>query len=131
MLRNMGDIVKSIQKTSKETTAAMDPVTICFGVVTKEEPLEIMVEQRLPLTKDDLILTRAVSDHEIDLTRGISPSGSYIERGWEFREVDKWRYKVHNKLEVDDIVILMRMQGGQKYIVIDKEWVKDDTIKQQ
>lgn len=130
-MRNMGDILKSIQKTSKETTAAMDPVTICFGVVTKEEPLEIMVEQRLPLTEDDLILTRAVSDHEIDLTRGISPSGTYIDQGWAFQEEDKWRYKVHNKLEVDDKVMLLRMQGGQKYIVIDKEWNKDDTIKRQ
>lgn len=131
MLRNMHDIVRSFKKSSKETAEAMDPVTICFGLVTREDPLEILVEQRLPLKEDDLILTRAVLDHEIDLTRGISPIGSYIERGWEFREEDKWRYKVHNKLEIDDKVILMRMQGGQKYIVMDKEWMHDDTIKRQ
>ncbi|MEK5070248.1 DUF2577 domain-containing protein [Sporosarcina sp. FSL K6-1508] len=123
----MNDIVKSIKKSSEETTAAMDPVTICFGIVTKDEPLEILVEQRLPLKEDDLILTRAVLDHELDLT----PGRLIGDEKYEFPEESRRRYKVHNKLEIDDQVTLLRMQGGQKYVVIDKEWIKDDTIKQQ
>jgi len=43
---------------------------------------------------------------------------------------NKWRYKVKNALEIDDKVVMIRAHGGQKYVVIDKEWTKDATIKQ-
>lgn len=127
MLRNMNDFVKAIKKASEETSEAMNPVRLCFGTVTSESPLKILVEQKLELEEKHLILTRAVMDYEVDITRGELIGAEK----YSFPEENKWRYKIHNKLEVDDTVILLRMQGGQRYLVIDKEWKKDDTIKQQ
>lgn len=104
-MRNMGDIVKSIKKSSKDTSVAMDPVQVIFGEVTSVSPLKILIEQRLALDEDFFILTRSVRDYEIDMT------------------VDSVRkeYTIHNGLVVGDKVKLLRVQGGQQYVVFDKE----------
>lgn len=105
MLRDMQDIVRSFKKSSKETSDAMDPVFVLFGEVTSASPLKITVEQRLPLEANHFILTHAVRDHEVDMT------------------VDSVRkkYTVHNNLVAGDKVKLLRIQGGQQYVIIDKE----------
>lgn len=105
MLRDMNDVVRSLKKSSKETSDAMDPVFVLFGEVTSASPLKITVEQRLPLEANHFILTRAVKDHTVDMT------------------VDsvRKRYTIHNNLAVGDKVKLLRVQGGQQYVIIDKE----------
>ena len=127
MLRDMVDVLHSINKSAKGVQKSSKPSDIVYGTVISVDPLKIYVDQKLTLEKEQIKLTRAVADHEVDLTRGISPTGSYVLNGWEFREEDKWRYKVHNKLEIDDKVVMIRAHGGQQYVVIDKEWVHDDT----
>ena len=104
-MRSINDFAVAIKKAGKKSIEAADPVHILFGEVTSITPLKIMVEQRLPLTERHLILTRAVRDHEVEMT------------------VDSVRkkYIVHNGLVTGDRVKLLRMQGGQQYVVFDKE----------
>ena len=129
MLRDMSDIIRSIRKVVLDAVNAQKLTDIVYGKVISVNPLKIYVDQKLTLEKEHLVLTRAVVNHEIDLIRGSRIS--YGLKGWDFPDEDKWRYKVLNKLEVDDKVVMIRTHGGQQYIVIDKEWVHDDTIKQQ
>lgn len=127
MLRNMNDIVRSIKKSSKETSAAMDPVQVLFGEVTSIAPLKIMVEQRLPLEEEQLILTRAVRDHEVEmtvdhLTEEVSGGGgeaAYASHSHPYK--GRKTFLIHNDLVVGDIVKLLRVQGAQQYVVFDKE----------
>lgn len=101
----MDDILKMFKKAAKETIEASDPTAIEFGVVTSVAPLKILVEQKKPLTMTQLILTRNVKDYEVDMTV----------------EQVKKKFIVHNALKLGDKVTLVKIQGGQKYIVLDKE----------
>ena len=120
-LRNMDDILKIFKKAAKDAIEASDPTAIEFGVVTSVTPLKILVEQKKPLTMAQLILTRNVKDYEIEMTieheteEGDGPDTHTHEyKG-------KKKFTVHNALKLGDTVMLAKMQGGQKYIVLDKE----------
>jgi len=104
-LFKMDDIVKMFRIAAKEAIEASDPTAIEFGVVTSVTPLKILVEQKKLLTMTQLILTRNVRDYEVDMTV----------------EQVKKKFIVHNALKLGDKVMLVKMQGGQKYIVWDKE----------
>lgn len=127
MLRNMNDIVKSIKKSSEETSVAMDPVLVLFGEVTSISPLKILIEQRLEPDEDFFILTRAVRDYEVEMTvdhiteetSGGSGEAAYAAHTHEY--VGRKKFTIHNGLVVGDKVKLLRVQGGQRYVVFDKE----------
>ncbi|MDI2588038.1 DUF2577 domain-containing protein [Psychrobacillus sp. NEAU-3TGS] len=114
----MNDILTLFKIAAKEAIEAADPTAIEFGEVTSVAPLKILVEQKKPLTTAQLILTRQVRDHEIEMT---------VEHSTEESESHTHEYKgkkkftVHNALKIGDTVLLVKMQGGQKYIVWDKE----------
>lgn len=104
-LRNMDDILKMFKKAAKDAIEASDPMAIQFGEVISIGPLKILVEQKKALTMAQLILTRNVKDYEVEMTL----------------EQVKKKFTVHNALKLGDKVMLVKMQGGQKYIVLDKE----------
>lgn len=104
-MRSMEDILKSFKTAAIEAIEASDPVAIQFGEVISIAPLKILVEQKKALTMAQLILTRNVKDYEVEMT---------------LEEVKK-KFTVHNALKLGDKVMLAKMQGGQKYIVLDKE----------
>ena len=97
-------LVKLIKRAALEAVEAGKPVQVCFGKVTESAPLKILVEQKLLLGGAQLVLTRNVTDYEVDL------SVSHTKK----------KYTVHNALQQGDLVVLLRQQGGQKYIVLDR-----------
>jgi hypothetical protein len=119
-LRDMNDIVRAFKRAANEAIDAADPTQIQFGKVISVSPLEISVEQKKTLTTAQLILTRNVKDHEIEITvdhvTGATDGHTHEYKG-------RKKFIVHNGLKLGDSVILMKMQGGQKYIVLDKEVV--------
>ena len=124
-------LVKTIKKAATDAVKAEKPVEVCFGKVTSTNPLQILVEQKMTLGKAQLVLSRNVTD----FTTTVSIS---TEFGWETQNksggsgdsafsshnhaisIDNKKITVHNRLVVGDEVILMRQQGGQKYIVWDR-----------
>lgn len=127
MLRDMNDIVKAFKRSNKQTSEAMDPVQVLFGEVTSIAPLKVLVEQRLPLEEEQLILTRAVRDHEVEMTvdhvteetSGGSGEAAYAFHSHQYK--GRKTFLVHNGLVIGDIVKLLRVQGGQQYVLFDKE----------
>jgi hypothetical protein len=117
----MEDILRSFKIAAKEAIEASDPTAIEFGIVTSVAPLKILVEQKKLLTIAQLVLTRNVKDYEIEMTvehvteEGDGPD-THIH---EYK--GKKKFTVHNALKMGDKVMLVKMQGGQKYIVWDKE----------
>ena len=98
------DFLIAIKRAALDAVKSQHPVSICFGNVVSTSPLKITVEQKLTLGKAQLILTRNVTDHDVDIT-------SYGTRN---------RITIHNALKIGDEVILIKQQGGQKYLVLDK-----------
>lgn len=112
-------LLQVMKQSAKETGNATRPVQICVGKVTSAEPLKIRIDQKITLGKAQLVLTRNVTDYETELT--VSE--------WETAEVSNHKHgfdnarkktTIHNALKVGEEVILLRQQGGQKYIVLDR-----------
>lgn len=103
---NANDLVRLIKQAALDAVEAKKPVNVCYGKVTKASPLRILVEQKLPLAKEQLVLARNVTDY----VTTVSISAEY----------DKKKITIHNGLVEGDEVILIRQQDGQKYIVVDR-----------
>lgn len=117
-----------------------------FGTVTSTSPLEIQIDQKLTLTQDYLILTKAVLDHEVDIevnhfteqsalvgygawdTKHSHPGAGIGEINPNHRHqyLGRKKIKIFNGLQVGEKVILIRLQGGQRYVVLDR--INDHTV---
>lgn len=128
------ELVKAIKQAGSEAVEARGPAQICFGKVTSASPLQILVDQKMTLGAAQLVLTRNVTEHEILVTveweteKELSGHTHTIE-GKETEETNlehmhevtgKKKVLIHNALLAGEEVILLRQQGGQKYIIIDR-----------
>lgn len=126
LLANFDELIKTFKQIAKETIAANAPVTVCFGTVTSEEPLQILVDQKLPLSQAQLILTRNVTDYVTDETvdhlteNRAGGSGDPAFESHNHNYKGRKQFTIHHKLLVGDKVVLLREQGGQRYIVLDR-----------
>ena len=123
-----------MKEAGAKATDATNPVNVCFGKVTSASPLKILVEQKITLTAAQLVLTKNVTDHEVSVTvdwetektldahnhttDGIMSSDFDLKHSHDIK--GKKKITIHNALKTNDEVLLLRVQGGQKYIVIDK-----------
>lgn len=121
------DLVSLLKQAAIEVVEAAKPVKVMFGEVKTINPLQIMVEQKLPLTEEFLILTEAVKDHEHEITvidwqtenaSGGGGDSAYAAHAHQI--VGRKRIILHNALQVGEKVMLLAMQGGQKFIVVDR-----------
>lgn len=64
----MPNIVELIQEIVKNTNNASALTNVMFGTVTSTSPLKILVEQKLELSEEFLILTKNVKDYTVDVT---------------------------------------------------------------
>lgn len=102
------DLVETIKKIALSAVASSKPVEAVIGSVIKEDPLEIRLGQKLYLGREHLLMYdreipfEGTAEVEIgDYTRKCPVSGV-----------------VRNSLRLGDVVALLRVQGGQKYIVL-------------
>ncbi len=130
------ELVMAVKKASVDAVNASKPVEICFGTVIGIRPLRISAEQRLILGEEQLVVPRHITEHEIQMTvdhctENELDGHSHRITGSEAAAEETvlthcHKYKgrksfiVHNGLAQGDEVILLRQQGGQKYIVWDK-----------
>lgn len=121
------DLIEIMKTAALEAMEAGKPVKVMFGVVQKINPLKIMVEQKLPLTEEFLILTEAVKNHEHEITlldwqteNASGGGGDSAFAAHPHQIVGRKRIIIHNALQVGEKVMLLAMQGGQKFIVVDR-----------
>lgn len=65
MSGSLGEVIKKMAIGANDANA---PTSVLFGTVTSVNPLEIMVEQKLKLTKEFLVLTKNVKDYTVDVS---------------------------------------------------------------
>lgn len=145
----MANLVELMKTAANEANEAKKPAGIFVGTVIKTAPLEIQIDQKTILTQAFLILTNAVKDHYIDISVSHSVESSSVEHTHPVKgttnEADshthsfdsvseennpstshghayKGRKKVlvHNGLKNGEKVIMIRKQGGQEFIVLDR-----------
>jgi len=126
LLHDFNDLLNTIKRVSVEAVMASKPTAVVYGKVISTSPLKISVEQKLTLTSAQLVLTRNVTDYEVSMTvdhvtentSGGSGEASFASHNHAYQ--GKKLFTVHNGLVVGDEVLLIQMQGGQRYIVMDR-----------
>jgi len=104
------------------------PCEIYTGKVKTVSPLTILLNINVPvLEEDELILTHLVKDYEVDITVGhFTEETEVVEGAMTDIKKHKHEYKgrkkitIHNGLKAGEGVLLIRQQGGQKFIVLDR-----------
>lgn len=108
----MLDAIRKAALTAMEATV---PVAVMLGTVTKTDPLEVNVDQRFTLDADFLIVPESLTRHEINLRHAhTTPGGGATDDALTEPVV------IRPGLQVGDRVALLRIQGGQKYLILDK-----------
>lgn len=138
-MADAAELVKVIKKAAMDAVKADKPVEVCFGNVISESPLKILVEQKLTLGAEQLVLTKAVTDHWVDIQvnhftvndnfmipdhthgtpAGPSDSGNLDtthKHGYKGRK----KILVYNGLKAGEKVILIRFDKGQRFVVLDR-----------
>jgi len=137
-------IIASMKQAALEAVAATLPCAHMVGTVESVDPLNIRISQKLVLNEERLILTNAVRDYIVDVTvdhltevedahthpiidtytgGGGSLPTTHLH-GYEGRKT----FVVHLDLSEGEKVLLLRVQGGQKYIVLDRVEAPDVTV---
>lgn len=122
-----GEIAKLIGCSALDAVDRTQPMSFVFGTVTSTNPLKIATDQKMTLTDEFLILTNAVRDHSVDIsvswTTGEPEKGNTDPTGehtHNHKIQGRKKITIHNSLTLGEKVLLLRAQGGQDYIVIDR-----------
>lgn len=99
------DIVKMINQSAKNTYNSMKPVEVLYGTVSSVSPINVTIDQKTTFTEEQLVLTRNVSNYSIELTEESTGTKTY---------------QINNALQEGEKVLLLRVQGGQDYLVCDR-----------
>ena len=122
------NLVELIKQISSETEETASPCSFCYGKVISASPLKIIVEQKLMLSEMQLVLTRNVTDFEMEITplkwktekpKKYNEEETVAEHFHDIKEERK-KIKAHSALKAGETVVLIRQRGGQKYLVLDR-----------
>lgn len=136
-----GAFVELMKEAAIGATASTKPFSFSLGLVLSANPLKIQVDQKLTLGEQQLLLTNAVRDYYVKLTTcgesegqpdkaphktektfrtQVAPEdyGAFDSHDHEYKG-DKW-FKVNLALKANETVLLIRLDGGQKYIILDR-----------
>lgn len=137
------ELLKIIKQAGSDAVNASKPTTLCFGKITSDNPLKILVDQKMELGEAQLILARQVTDYTTTCTinwstenaltththgisggdsggDSISLTSTAANLSHKHAVAGTKSITIHNKLKVGEQVVLLRMQGGQKYLVLDR-----------
>lgn len=105
---------------------------VYIGKVVSENPLSIRLSADNILPANYLILTNAVKDHMVEVTieweteenkhkHGNGNDGQDTTEVTHKHDIlGRKKMIVHNGLTTDEMVLLLRVQGGQNYVVVDR-----------
>lgn len=96
----MPDLLTTIKQAAVAAVNASNPLTVMFAAITKINPLEVLVDQRFALDADFLVIPESLTEQSIT--------------------VDGIKYVIRKGLQLGDKVILLRLAGGQQYVVLDR-----------
>jgi hypothetical protein len=135
-VNSLADIVEAAKMAALAAVESTKPSGVYYGTVISASPLKINVEQKMILEKAQLVLSRNVTEYTVEMTvnhstdyesshthaiqdtytGGGTSSPTSHRHGYTGRKT----FTVHNGLVTGDKVILLREQGGQKYLVWDR-----------
>ena len=96
--------VENIKRAALDAVRASMPSGVYYGTVQSTSPLKIVVEQKMILSDKQLVLSSLVKDFKVDMTLNDT----------------RQNVTIHLGLKSGEKVMLLRVQGGQQFIVLDR-----------
>ena len=118
-------LLEALKKNALDAYQQTNPAAVIYGVVISAKPVEIQVSTKLTLSEEFLILTRNVKKYKVKADAQYQGDGTIEiegidQTGLKELTAEEIEITVHNELEEGDKVILLQVQGGQEYVVLDK-----------
>lgn len=107
-MSDYNELTQAIKKAATDAIKSSKPMELCFGKVISASPLRVFIDQKFEVGEKQLLVTSTLKDREITMQEMTS-------QGWYTRT-----FRVNDGLKDGDSVLMVRMQGGQRYIIIDK-----------
>ncbi len=132
-MNSLADLVQAMKMAAMQAFQNSDPTAWMMGEVISTSPLQIQIEQRLTIDEDLLILTRNVTDYTVSISQDWGTGAALGSHSHSYSEgttgganlshnhtVIADEITIHNGLEEGETVLLLRQDGGQKFIVVDR-----------
>lgn len=119
----MADLLNTIKQASMAAMSASNPAAVMFGEVSNTNPLEVVVDQRFTLPADFLLVPESLIHFEIALNHSheyTDDSGSGSGTKQTGNALPAEPIVIRRGLESGDKLILLRVQGGQQYVILDR-----------
>ena len=107
-------MVETLKQISKTTGEAGAPMQIMFGTVTSENPLAVLVENRLQISGEMLIVPKHLRAGYLDTHKHRITAGDLVEEWTDEEENTEYYYG----LKAGEAVILLRDAGGQRFLIV-------------
>lgn len=119
----MADLLGTLKKAATDAVNASNPVAVMFGEVTGTNPLEVLVDQRFTLPADFLLVPESLKYFEINLHHSheyTADSGSGTSMKRTKPALPEKPIVIRRDLELGEKLLLLRVQGGQQFVVLDR-----------
>jgi len=110
-------MLSAIKEAAKQAVGGLDLTSAMLGEVISVSPLQVQIEQRLTIEESQLILTRNVTDYSVQMTFSMNTGTAESHR---HSVSGTHSVTVKNGLKKGDNILLIRQDGGQKFIVMDR-----------
>ncbi|MFD1203599.1 DUF2577 domain-containing protein [Sporosarcina contaminans] len=123
----------NVKRAAVKAVLAMNPVNVLYGTVEKAKPLEIRIHEKLKLTEEFLDVAEHLTRHERiisldyqnpkkwpetaigDAAKDTSSSEGYTDYNLKYAKM-----VFEDGLKKGDKVVLLRVQGGHRFLVYDR-----------
>lgn len=100
----MSGLVGMIKTAAMEAIENDKPTDLRYGKVVSVSPLKVQVTNQFTIPSSMLVVPKHLTTYEVSVTIN----------------GDKKKMTIHNALQVNDKVALIRQKGGQSYLILDR-----------
>lgn len=121
-----GKLYQTLQAAINQTVNNMQMGDYILGTVETVNPVSIRISQRDLITSEFLLFTDAVRDFDVDIevnhtTENRAGGGGDAEfASHNHAYKGRKKIRVYNGLHPGEVVILIRQQGAQQYVVLSR-----------
>lgn len=112
-------LVMLIKQAAVEAVNAKDPMSLKIGEVISSDPLKISINQKITIPSSQILLTSSVRNFTVYESIGDSTESDSSKK-LTYTNDEGNKFVANFSLKVGEKVILLRCDGGQKFIVLDR-----------
>ena len=122
----MSALYEAMKRVANEFDQNRETTSLCFGTVKTTKPLSIELDNKLLLEERYFVVAQHLTNYELECEMETEElEGFYLEHegrrevetdnGWQLGKI-----LIKNELKMGDRVMVIRLEGGQMFAVMDR-----------